>query len=61
MIHFPKLKPSKQDLKDPIYFYSEKLSQKVHQAAQDLSDPSLFQLKIIDYGFARHFEANQEV
>ena len=52
MLHFKELEPSQRDMQDPLEFW-RKLDRKVAEATRKLQDASKFQVKVIDYGFAK--------
>ena len=52
MLHFPSLKATKEELANPSEYWKG-LQKRVGQACQDLTDPSKYQVKIIDYGFSK--------
>ena len=61
MLHFPKIKPKQKDLEEPEVFYKEKMDKLIYDQVKDLKDPKKFQTKIIDYGFAKLFDAEDQV
>ena len=53
MIELEHLKPTEEELEDPMGFYKEILPERKKVAYENLNDPSTFEIKIIDLGLAK--------
>ena len=56
MIHFKNIKPTSEQMQDPKNFYRRVLPSLISKEARDLSDRSSFDMKLIDFGFAKTFD-----
>ena len=52
MLHFPELKATPEEMLKPVQYWNS-LKNRIKKCCQNLHDPNKFQVKIIDYGFAK--------
>ena len=61
MIELEHLKPTEEELEDPMGFYKEILPERKKVAYENLNDPSTFEIKIIDLGLAKQGQKKKKV
>ena len=56
MVHFKNIVPTEEDFENPEVFWKVKMKKAMHKESKDMSDPSTFDVKLIDFGFAKTFD-----
>ena len=56
MIHFKTIVPDEEDLADPEKFLRQVMPRKIRKECMDMNDPEKFDIKLIDFGFAKTFD-----